>query len=83
MIYKIYSYFSTRNIEVISISVIITFKTKGYSPGFPTVDAMDRAGSRKRTKWNKILYEEQNVPDNYVDDTFLEEMKKNCKLTFQ
>ena len=43
----------------------------------------DRVGSCKRTKWNKILYEEQNVPDNYVDDTFLEEMKKNCKLTFQ
>ena len=50
-------------------------------PRIPNMD--DRAGSCKRTKWNKILYEEQNVPDNYVDDTFLEEMKKNCKLTFQ
>ena len=47
------------------------------------MDDMDRAGKRKKTKWNKILYEEQNVPDNYVDDTFLEEMKKNRKLTFQ
>ena len=67
----------------IGIDLIIAFKTKGHSPGFPTMDAMDRAGSCKRIKWNKILYEEQNVPDNYVDDTFLEEMKKNCKLTFQ
>ena len=32
MIYKIYSYFSTRNIEVISVSIIITFKTKWYAP---------------------------------------------------
>ena len=44
------------------------------------MDAM--ADGSSRTKWNKILYEEQNVPDNYVDDTFLEEMKKNCKVNF-
>ncbi len=30
-------------------------------------------------KWRKILYEDQDVPDNYVDRTFLEEMKKNCE----
>ncbi|XP_072176776.1 phosphatidylinositol N-acetylglucosaminyltransferase subunit C-like [Diadema setosum] len=28
-------------------------------------------------KWQKILYEDQHVEDNYVDDSFLEEMKKN------
>ena len=31
-------------------------------------------------KWRKILYEDQGVPDNYVDESFLEEMKKNRKL---
>ncbi|XP_054769873.2 phosphatidylinositol N-acetylglucosaminyltransferase subunit C-like [Lytechinus pictus] len=28
-------------------------------------------------KWAKILYKEQGVPDNYVDDSFLDELKKN------
>ncbi|XP_046845379.1 phosphatidylinositol N-acetylglucosaminyltransferase subunit C-like [Xenia sp. Carnegie-2017] len=27
--------------------------------------------------WRKILYEEQNYPDNYVDESFLYELKKN------
>ena len=31
--------------------------------------------------WRKILYEEQDYPDNYVDKTqFLNGLKKNCKL---
>ncbi|XP_064616755.1 phosphatidylinositol N-acetylglucosaminyltransferase subunit C-like isoform X1 [Liolophura sinensis] len=30
-----------------------------------------------RTKWRKVLYENQGVPDNYVDETFLDELKKN------
>ena len=34
----------------------------------------------KKTKhWRKVLYEDQGVPDNYVDESFLDEMKKNCK----
>ncbi|KAK7504496.1 hypothetical protein BaRGS_00004362 [Batillaria attramentaria] len=28
-------------------------------------------------KWRKILYEDQGVADNYVDSSFLEELKKN------
>ena len=35
----------------------------------------------KPNKWRKVLYEDQGVPDNYVDETFLDEMKKNCKFT--
>ena len=31
----------------------------------------------RKMKWKKILYEDQGVPDNFVDDTFLEELKKN------
>ena len=31
-----------------------------------------------RKRWKKILYEDQGVPDNYVDESFLDEMKKNC-----
>lgn len=31
-----------------------------------------------KTKWRKVLYENQGVPDNYVDETFLDELKKNC-----
>ena len=35
---------------------------------------------KKRTKvWRKVLYEDQGVPDNYVDESFLDEMKKNCE----
>ncbi|CAH1786540.1 unnamed protein product [Owenia fusiformis] len=30
-----------------------------------------------KKKWKKILYENQGVPDNYVDETFLDEMRKN------
>ncbi|GAB1598170.1 phosphatidylinositol N-acetylglucosaminyltransferase subunit C-like [Argonauta hians] len=30
-----------------------------------------------RSKWQKILYEDQGVSDNYVDETFLDELKKN------
>ena len=32
------------------------------------------------TKWRKILFEDQGVPDNYVDRSFLDELKKNRKL---
>ena len=32
----------------------------------------------KGQKWRKVLYEDQGVPDNYVDESFLDEMKKNC-----
>lgn len=31
-------------------------------------------------KWHKVLYEKYDVPDNYVDDSFLTEMKKNLYL---
>ncbi|XP_020610418.1 phosphatidylinositol N-acetylglucosaminyltransferase subunit C-like isoform X2 [Orbicella faveolata] len=34
--------------------------------------------------WKKVLYEDQGVPDNYVDKSFLEEMKKNLNTrTYQ
>ena len=32
---------------------------------------------KRRKPWRKILYERQDYPDNYVDASFLEEMKKN------
>ncbi|XP_054724061.1 phosphatidylinositol N-acetylglucosaminyltransferase subunit C-like [Uloborus diversus] len=31
-------------------------------------------------KWQKILYDKQGVPDNYVDPTFLSDLKKNVNL---
>lgn len=30
--------------------------------------------------WEKVLYKKQNVPDNYVDKTFLSDMRKNVNL---
>lgn len=30
--------------------------------------------------WRKLLYVKQDYPDNYVDDTFLDELQKNGKL---
>ncbi|KAK6195913.1 hypothetical protein SNE40_001241 [Patella caerulea] len=33
-----------------------------------------------KEKWEKVLYKKQNVPDNYVDDSFLRELKKNSNL---
>jgi hypothetical protein len=30
-----------------------------------------------RKPWKKVLYERQEYPDNYVDKTFLQEMRKN------
>ena len=35
-------------------------------------------GMVKKPKWKKILYENQGVPDNFADHTFLEELKRNC-----
>lgn len=32
---------------------------------------------KKSNKWRKVLYEIQDVPDNYVDESFLTEMRKN------
>ena len=34
---------------------------------------------KAKKPWRKVLYEDQGVPDNYVDQSFLDEMKKNCK----
>lgn len=31
-------------------------------------------------KWKKVLYKDQNVPDNYVDESFLMEMRKNIYI---
>jgi len=36
---------------------------------------MNESGGKR---WRKILYEDQGVPDNYVDESFLDEMRKNC-----
>ena len=33
-----------------------------------------------KKRWQKVLYMDQGVPDNYVDESFLDEMKKNGKL---
>lgn len=30
--------------------------------------------------WKKILYKEQDYPDNYVDKSFLDELRKNGKI---
>lgn len=32
--------------------------------------------------WEKVLYKDQGVADNYTDDTFLDEMKKNGMFDF-
>ncbi|XP_064649729.1 phosphatidylinositol N-acetylglucosaminyltransferase subunit C-like [Lineus longissimus] len=45
-------------------------------------DTRENFFSKKSTKspkmkWRKVLYEDQHVPDNYVSDTFLDEMRKN------
>lgn len=36
-----------------------------------------------KPKWQKVLYKDQNVADNYVDDTFLEELRKNGNILFE
>lgn len=41
---------------------------------------MDETGAYVRKKWRKVLYENQNVPDNYVDESFLTEMRKNIYI---
>ncbi|KAL9988601.1 hypothetical protein ACROYT_G003063 [Oculina patagonica] len=39
---------------------------------------------KRKKPWRKVLYEDQGVPDNYVDKSFLEEMKKNLNTrTYQ
>ncbi|OPL33180.1 hypothetical protein AM593_10407, partial [Mytilus galloprovincialis] len=32
---------------------------------------------KQQKRWRKILYEDQSVPDNYVDSSFLDELQKN------
>ncbi|KAL5018763.1 hypothetical protein ScPMuIL_004485 [Solemya velum] len=36
-----------------------------------------RKPDQSETKWQKILYKDQFVPDNYVDESFLDEVRKN------
>ncbi|CAH3114118.1 unnamed protein product [Porites lobata] len=39
---------------------------------------------KAKKPWRKVLYEDQGVPDNYVDESFLDEMKKNLNTrTYQ
>ena len=38
-----------------------------------------RAKKKSSKRWKKVLYEDLGYPDNYVDKSFLEEMKKNRK----
>ena len=59
-------YFPDHNSDVIT----------GISWETPKMAAKTKTGCRP---WRKILYEDQNVPDNYVDESFLLELKKNCK----
>ncbi|XP_012943781.1 phosphatidylinositol N-acetylglucosaminyltransferase subunit C [Aplysia californica] len=35
---------------------------------------------REKKPWRKILYEDQGYPDDYVDSSFLEELKKNLHV---
>ncbi|KAL1130566.1 hypothetical protein AAG570_011812 [Ranatra chinensis] len=35
------------------------------------------AGSEQRKPWRKVLYANEDYPDNYTDASFLEELKKN------
>ena len=41
---------------------------------------MSQKESKPQKPWRKILYEDQGYPDDYVDKSFLEELRKNCKL---
>lgn len=34
---------------------------------------------KSTTQWQKNLYENRDLPDNYTDETFLEELRKNIK----
>ncbi|CAD5116890.1 DgyrCDS5734 [Dimorphilus gyrociliatus] len=35
---------------------------------------------KEKGSWRKVLYEDQGVPDDYVDDSFLEELRKNLYI---
>ncbi|XP_033124297.1 phosphatidylinositol N-acetylglucosaminyltransferase subunit C-like [Anneissia japonica] len=37
-------------------------------------------GRKTAAKWEKVLYKKQDFPDNYVDKSFLHEMKKNVNI---
>ncbi|KAF9570871.1 hypothetical protein EC968_001310 [Mortierella alpina] len=47
---------------------------QGPSPHAPWIQ------SPQRSPWRKLLYVRQDYPDNYVDDTFLEELQKNANV---
>lgn len=55
-------------------------KVKGHSADTKTTNyPLDSGKERLVTTWRKVLYEDLGYPDNYVDKSFLEEMKKNRK----
>lgn len=38
---------------------------------------MNHIGLKKRLNWKKLLYQNQPFPDNYVDESFLSQLKRN------
>ncbi|XP_061169616.1 LOW QUALITY PROTEIN: phosphatidylinositol N-acetylglucosaminyltransferase subunit C-like [Saccostrea echinata] len=50
------------------------------SRDIPHVPHTGKMAAHRKTKWRKILYEHQNVPDNYTDDSFLDAMRKNLYI---
>ncbi|XP_019572638.1 phosphatidylinositol N-acetylglucosaminyltransferase subunit C isoform X1 [Rhinolophus sinicus] len=52
----------------------------GYGPGLSSrgrAMSAQPGTSTQEVRWQKVLYERQPFPDNYVDQRFLEELRKN------
>ena len=41
----------------------------------PLVNGHDGSEATTRLPWRKVLYEQQQYPDNYVDESFLSDLK--------
>lgn len=54
---------------------------KGYAPARVVHVSADASTGKQSQKWEKVLWKEQDFPDNYTDGSFLRSLEVNAQVT--